>query len=707
MIYGRGQAPLSAYVDRGSVQIGETLRNRYVQNFQAADELQAQLDLLNSTNFEGDLKLKQALEKSTRGKLEQLATRGDYENLALAVNKANRDFQKQYSPIKQNYDNLQAYKADVQKKYEEGFIDAETYNKALAASTYGYSGLQLDAEGNVDRSSFFSGMNLVKDVNITELMNEAVKGMMPNEQIQDIQEVNGAMLVRTKEGIKEISPERVQAIYSEVINRPEVMASLNQKARLRTYNLSDDDKMQMVTQDIDNTKKEIQQLQQEMNSDKYSPQQQIALRSRVSQLQSRVNEMETIDASTADRYVNNRTIQSILDPIEQSVLAKNVYSQVEQVYEEDFNKVYMERLKSDLAEQRAIRAEQRKKEDELDTGMISLRGDSLVFATPIDFESAAQSIDQLDASIAQYDAIIQNQGQTYSEQQIKDAKAAKLRIENDRLAQTQSLAAVAKAVQAENPDLIAANTDFTNAYFYETLSDSAREAIDEKLEDEEGEFYYKRPQEVDYMTSGSKAFNEFERDFKKAFPEITESMQGYLVPETGTVDVAGVAQNMKQLELSGAKIEDVAVTMGGIGGTASDGEFIALTLSGGDNGEFDGKRVLIPMETIQSSTINDFKNSPHYTMVKRMNQARLGQQSQTQFSAEMDIRRTDADGRVFTDTRQVNVYMYPDQTGGDMVQLKYIGADGTEVTTPLQTIDNLINDPRYGLGTSDILSFRM
>ena len=119
--------PISAYVDRGSVEIADTLRKRYAENFAAADELQAQLDTLNSTNFEGDLALRKELETNTRGKLDQLATRGDYENLSLAVAKSNRDFQKQYQPITDNYNKYQEYVADVQKKYDEGIIDAETY----------------------------------------------------------------------------------------------------------------------------------------------------------------------------------------------------------------------------------------------------------------------------------------------------------------------------------------------------------------------------------------------------------------------------------------------------------------------------------------------------------------------------------------------------------------------------------------------------
>ena len=701
MFYTRGQAPLSAYVDRGSVRIGETLRNRYVQNFQAADELQAQLDLLNSTDFEGDLRLKNELERNTRDRLDQLATRGDYENLALAVNKTNRDFQRQYSPIKQNYDAYQAYKADVQKKYEEGFIDAETLKGALAMSSHGYKGLQLDAEGNVDQSSYFTGATLVKDVNIAELVDEAVKDMMPDKDVQDITRVNGAMLVRTKDGTEYIDESRVEDIYNEVINRPDVTAALNQKARLRTYNLSAEDKMGMVTTDIDANKKQIQQLQQEVNSNKYSPQQKTAMHAKMAQLQSKINEMENLDATNIDGYVRNRTIQGILDPIEQSVLAKNVYSQVEQVYEEDFNKVYMAQLESDLAEQRAIRKEQR----ELDTGMISYRGDALEFAAPYDFDEYADSLDSTDEQIKQLEAAANDTAN--SAQTRQNAQAQILTLRNNQQAQVAGLAAIARGIQKEGEVYIDPNTDFTNPYFYETLSDDAREAISDALEDEDSPYNYKRPQEVDYLTAGSKEFNQFEKDFKNAFPVLPADWKGYIVPAEGNVDISGApTDNFGQQDLAGAKIADVAVTTGGVAGTASEGEYIALTLSGGEDGKFDGQRVIVPMDAIESSTVSAFKNSPHYTLTKRMNQARLSKSSMVPMNASMRVMRA-ADGKQFEDTVPVEVYLYPDAQLGDQVSLRYQGADGSMVNTDRMSIEELTNDREFGLGSEHILSFSM
>ncbi len=713
MLYN-SRAPLSAYVDRGSVQIGETLRNRYAQNFQAADELQSQLDLLNSTEFEGDLTLRNALEKNTRERLDKLADRGDYENLSLAVNKTNRDFQSQYSPIKKNYDLYQQYVADVKKKYEDGFIDAETAQAAvnMSIATNDYKGLQLDPAGNVAQDSYFAGASLVKDVNITELVNEGIKGMMPDKDVTDITQVKGGMLVRTKTGTEFVDANRVMSIYNEVINRPDVSAALNQKSRVRTYNLTDEQKTSRIAQDIQDTEKTIQDLQKEVNTDKYSPQQKTALFSRINQLQSEVNEARAIDATTIDGYIRNREVQKILDPVEQSVLAKNVYSQVEEVYEEDFNKVYMAQLQSDLTEQRAIRTEERK--NTVDAGMITTAGDSLQFAAPYDFEEYASSLDNTYQQIQDYDAII-NDASNSPETKDK-ARAAKLRLENNQSMQVGALAAIAKEVMAENPELIASSTNFNNPAFYETLSENAREAINDKLQDEKGNFHYLRPQESTYMTQGSKQFGLLEKALKQSMPTLPASLSGYVVNYDGDDKSAGIAdvgaaptQNFAQAGYAGAKIDDVAVTTGGVAGTASEGEYIVFTLSGesADGNEVGGKRVLVPMDQIQSSTLNAFKNTPHYTLTKRMNQARMGKVGEATLNASMKVMRQ-KDDKTYEVTVPVEVYMNPDAgVAGDQVRLRYQGADGSIVTTNNMSIEELVNNKEVGLGSEHILSFEM
>lgn len=711
MIYGKGNAPLSAYVDRGSVQIGETLRNRYVQNFQAADELQAQLDLLNSTKFEGDLKLRSELEKNTRGKLEQLADRGDYENLSLAVNRTNRNFQKQYSPIKQNYDKYQAYQADVQKRYDEGLINSETYNKALAASSHDYKGLQLDAEGNVERDSFFTGMNLVKDVNISELVNESIKGMMPNEDILDITQVDGNMLVRTKDGVKKIEADRVQRIYQEVVSRPDVRASLNQTAKLRTYNLADEDKAGIVAEDIANLSGSMREQQKALNSSEYTAEEKIGIQSNINALQSQINKLNAVDATNIDEHIRSRTIESILDPIEKSVLAKNVYTQTETVRAEDFNKVYMAHLNNDLAIARQI-AKENREEAKLDTGMISYKGDSIIFATHSNMEDSSNSINSKYDNIAAYDAIINDA--TQSAEAVQNAKNQKLVVTNDIAAESRSLGYVAQEALRLNPELKGldqSNPESTNynPYWFDAASDDAKDAINDVLQDKSNSaFYHERPQEVEYLTEGGKAWTNFETGFKKAFKTLPSNFKGYEVPKTGTVDVAALPnENFGQLKdgkYKGATIDDVALTMGGVAGTASSGQYLSLTLSGGDDGELAGERVLVPLDQIESSLVNDLLNDPEYKLNMRMNQARKGQGDSQKFAAVMDNRTTDDDGNTVIQTVNMGITMYPsgESAGaGDQVTFTYLNpTTGVMETTPRMSIDAALN----GNSDSSILS---
>lgn len=246
--------PRSMYVDPRSVEIGNTLRERYAANFQAVDTLQAQLNELKVADFEGDQKLKKMLMDSTRNKLDQLADRGDYENLSLSVAKTARDFQKDYTPLEDNYNRYQAYVADVTKKYEEGDIDAETYKQAVAASKHGYTGIQVDANGNIDPDSYFSGMNLVKDVDIPALLEERIKGIVAEEEGEKITQVaqgpNGMYAVTQSGNIIAVTEDRVRAIYEGVISQPDVQAALAQKATLRTYNMESQDISNSVNSDI-------------------------------------------------------------------------------------------------------------------------------------------------------------------------------------------------------------------------------------------------------------------------------------------------------------------------------------------------------------------------------------------------------------------------------------------------------------------------
>ena len=141
----------SVYRDPQSVAINTLQRQKFQQAFNADDAIAGAVDQMQAADFEGDQALKMELEQNTRQQLQDRAARGDYETMVLDVSKSAREFDKNYQPIKQNYEMYQAYKKRVQDAYNKGDINALTYNKALAKSNFGYSGLERNEDGSITK----------------------------------------------------------------------------------------------------------------------------------------------------------------------------------------------------------------------------------------------------------------------------------------------------------------------------------------------------------------------------------------------------------------------------------------------------------------------------------------------------------------------------------------------------------------------------
>jgi hypothetical protein len=257
----------STYVNRKSAEINEVLRQRYEQAFNADDAIAGAVDEMNAAGFAGDQALKKELEDSTRQELEQRASRGDYETMGMDVARSARNFQKQYAPLKQNFDLQTNYKALIDDAYKEKRIDAETYRRAMAKSVHDYEGLQRNEDGSIDQGSFFSGYNFVDDVNIDELMNEYMEDYAANEGGSIVTQVGQYRIgedgkpildaegtqyaIKRGEKYEYISEAEVARAYNHVISRPEVQAYLQQKADLRTFDMTDEDLQANLMYDLD------------------------------------------------------------------------------------------------------------------------------------------------------------------------------------------------------------------------------------------------------------------------------------------------------------------------------------------------------------------------------------------------------------------------------------------------------------------------
>ena len=234
----------SVYKDPGSVAINTELRRRYAGSFKNDDALTGAVDGMVNADFEGDQMLKDDLSTRYNNNLKERSRRGDYETMGQTIAKDSRQFVKEYAPIEQNYNSVQGYKQSVQKAYNEGRIDEETYRRAFAMSAHGYEGLQQNEDGTVNDKSFFSGYNFVDDQNISALMDDAMKGYAAHTGGSDMTRVgqgpNAEYKMRVGSEWSRVPQAEVDRIFNDVISDPSVRAYLNQKADLRTFDVSDE-----------------------------------------------------------------------------------------------------------------------------------------------------------------------------------------------------------------------------------------------------------------------------------------------------------------------------------------------------------------------------------------------------------------------------------------------------------------------------------
>ena len=169
----------------------------------------------------------------------------------LDVSKSAREFDQGYQPIKQNFEMYQAYKKRVKDAYDKGDINALTFNKAIAKSNFGYSGLERNEDGSIDDGSFFSGYNFVKDVDIQALMSEAMKDYAAKEGGQVVQQVgqgpDAMFTIKVGKEYKTVPKKDVQVIFDNVMARPDVAASVAQQVDLTTFDVTDEQIRQRLT----------------------------------------------------------------------------------------------------------------------------------------------------------------------------------------------------------------------------------------------------------------------------------------------------------------------------------------------------------------------------------------------------------------------------------------------------------------------------
>ena len=610
--------PQSMYVDPRSVEIGNTLRERYASNFQAADQLEAQLSTLNVADFAGDQQMKKMLMDSTRSRLEQLADRGDYENLSLPVAKTARNFQKQYQPLEDNYNRYQQYVSDVTKQYQDGDIDSETYKTAVAASKHGYTGIQVDTDGNVDPDSYFSGITLVNDVDIPALLEERIKGIVAEQEGQMVQEVgqgpNGMYAVTQSGEVIAVTEQRVREIYEGVISQPDVQAALAQKATLRTYNMEGQDLSNTVNSDIEMYKGELAKGQEILATGGLSAQEAVQLQQQMSQVEQEMNTLSNYTDAQKQSYVKRREMAGILKPIESAFLAKNVYSKrpASSNYQKiNYDDWWMARQKSALVEGRDIRKEQRANARE------DAKNAEKEAMSAIGFNAPGNITAELEADprniIANMSASLQMMENYNTRASTEDLsgdallenKQAQIRTSMQYDMEQARLVGAAIAAGILTEDDLTADGKPSDFDWYTLLDNSQLDAIEDVFKDdsEDNPYYWQQPKNLVLQSSDGELFKQFEESLKAAWPTLPKGTPVMVLDGDefvdGTTDDFVVDGKTKQ-------IKDVSIARQPITGQAGS-NVVAVTFQ-------DGTMALVKQDVLKSPYLDKISSQPAYKL---------------------------------------------------------------------------------------------
>jgi|LUMT01.1.fsa_nt_gb hypothetical protein len=351
---------VSVYRDPGSVQINTLQRQKFQQAFNADDAIAGAVDQMKAADFEGDQALKMELEQNTRQQLQDRASRGDYETMMLDVSKSAREFDKNYQPIKQNYEMYQAYQKRVKDAYDKGDINALTFNKALAKSNFGYSGLERNEDGSIDDGSFFNGYNFVKDVDIQALMSEAMKDYAAKEGGQVVQQVgqgpDAMYTIKIGETYKTVPKKDVEAIFNNVMSRPDVSASVAQQVDLTTFDVTDEQIRQRLTASLygdenDPNNNGLIGLRDKAladGNDKLAAQLDEKIQKEINLLSSAGLESEEERMQARAKYLKDETLSGIIGSERDMAVRKFAYENIFSEQIVDYDKMFLVGLKSKL-----------------------------------------------------------------------------------------------------------------------------------------------------------------------------------------------------------------------------------------------------------------------------------------------------------------------------------------------------------------------
>jgi hypothetical protein len=319
---------VSTYVDPQSVKISETLRDRFVQNFQANDQLAMAVDQLQAASmFENDVQRKKELQRLTENELAKLAEQGNYENLGMAIAKHTKDYVQAKAPIEQNYKAVQSYLSEFNEGLKKGdYNPLQKQNLGAymlrTASGEQYKGFEIDPEtGKVAEGSMFSGPTIYRDPKIMDKVTAGLGLLMQRKTGSSSKSVaqgpNGMFTYDDGQTISQIADEDVKAVMNAVFADPTVMPYVQQLADMQTYSFKAAGKLpEVMQQQITGYTNALNQLETALNAKGTSSRDRLAIKQQMTSISAEVAKMQEAsqDENTMYSYIAGRKQEEILAP---------------------------------------------------------------------------------------------------------------------------------------------------------------------------------------------------------------------------------------------------------------------------------------------------------------------------------------------------------------------------------------------------------
>jgi hypothetical protein len=347
---------VSTYVDPQSVKISETLRERFLSNFQANDKLTMAVEEMQAAAaFENDVNRKKELQRRTENALAQLGERGDYENLGFQIHKTAKQFAKDYAPIEENYRRYQGALQEVSKAYEKGDVNAEYAQLYKSYMTRGYKGFELDPEtGRVKEGSMFAAPGIVKDPKVLDRIKKAIEMIKPetraSKSTQLAQGADGMYKISVDNKEESIDPGIVQRAIDMVMDEPDVKAYVGQMSDMQAYNLYTQGRLPEVMQgQAERISSNIDMLTKELESGRLTT---AAKKQYTNTLAKLRTELETINGASASdesaySYVKQRLANDMFRPVEEFVVDAASYRNVSSSVDMDYDQKWLAAYKSE------------------------------------------------------------------------------------------------------------------------------------------------------------------------------------------------------------------------------------------------------------------------------------------------------------------------------------------------------------------------